>query len=88
MVLHNGTRQLGVHMAQAHNYELLALAHKILGLATKKQKDLEQIQMCACVHCIELTLGIVREEMDYLGREGGVQEYINTLKRSSLAWHV
>ena len=82
-----------MHMAWAHNtishgYELLALAHKILGLATKKQKDLEQIQMCACVHSIKLTLDIVREEMDYLGREGGVQEYINALKRSLLAWQV
>ena len=68
-----------MHMAWAHNtishgYELLALVHKILGLATKKQKDLEQIQMRGCVRSIELTLGIVREEIDYLGREGGVQE--------------
>ena len=60
-----------MHMARApntisHGYELLTLVHKILGLATKKQKDLEQIQMRTCVRSIELTLGIVREEMDYL----------------------
>ena len=93
LVLHNETGQLGVLMAQAHDtishgYELLALAHKILGLATRKQKDLEQIQMCACVHSIKLTLKIVREEMDYMSREGGVQEYVNALKGSSLAWQV
>ena len=93
LVLYNGTGQLGMHMARApntisHGYELLTLVHKILALATKKEKDLEQIQMRACVCSIELTLGIVREEMDYMGREGGVHEYINALKRSLLAWQV